>query len=69
MSASTVVVPVPRMPRTVAWTALALPRTVDDVVVVGGGGGNSPPSCATLAAGQISKPANTRTTAADAERC
>src|SRR5882762_9387520 len=58
VSASVVVIAVPRIPRTETRAALASPTTVEDVAAGGdgsGGGGTSAPSSARPAAGHISR--------------
>src|SRR5882672_6185289 len=58
VSASAVVIAVPRIPRTETRAALASPTTVEDVAAGedgSGGGGTSAPSSARPAAGHISR--------------
>src|SRR6266849_5207541 len=67
VSASAVVVAIPRIPRTETRAALASPTTVVVLVV---GDGNSPPSWARLAPGHANIPASTTAIATDSvQRC
>src|SRR2546425_548104 len=53
VTASAVLIAVPRIPRTETRAALASPTTVEDVAA--GGDGSSPPNCAKPAVGEVSR--------------